>query len=70
MSGKKRLRPAKVALMQDSAMVRAYVRAADGDIPSGVEDRAWAIVWVIQYLNHFQTESRNDGDQDIAAPGT
>lgn len=38
----------------DPEMFRAYVRAADGDIPASIEDRSRAIIWVILYLNHFQ----------------
>ncbi len=45
---------AVVSQLQDPAMVRAYVRTADGDIPVTVADRSRAIIWVIQYLNHFQ----------------
>jgi hypothetical protein len=43
-----------VAQMQDPSIVRAFVRAADGDTPASVTDRAMAIIWIIQYLNHFQ----------------
>ncbi len=55
-----------VALMQDPAVVRAYVKAADGDTPASVADRARAIIWVIQYLNHFQIvfDLHNDGSLD------
>ena len=55
-----------VAQMQDPAIVRAYAKAADGDIPASVTDRAMAIIWVIQYLNHFQIvfDLHNDGSLD------
>jgi len=55
-----------VAQMQDPAIVRAYVKAADGDIPASAADRAMAIIWVIQYLNHFQIvfDLHNDGSLD------
>ena len=43
-----------VSLMQDPAVVRAYVKTADGDTSASVTDQARAIIWVIQYLNHFQ----------------
>ena len=43
-----------VAQLLDATLVRAYVRAADGDTPASIDDRARAIIWVIQYLNHFQ----------------
>jgi hypothetical protein len=43
-----------LAQLQDAKVVRAYARAADGDHPASIEDRAMAIIWVIQYLNHFQ----------------
>ena len=43
-----------VSQLRDPAMVRAYVRAADGETPATVADRSRAIVWVVQYLNHFQ----------------
>ena len=43
-----------LAQLQNSEVVRAYARTADGDHPASIKDRAMAIVWVIQYLNHFQ----------------
>ena len=43
-----------VSQMLDPTIVRAYARAADGVIPASAEDKSMAIVWVIQYLNHFQ----------------
>lgn len=55
-----------IAQLGDPAMVRAYVRAADGDIVATVEDRSRAITWVIQYLNHFQIvyDLHHDGTLD------
>ncbi len=55
-----------VSQMRDPAMVRAYVRAADGEIPATVADRSRAIIWVIQYLNHFQIvyDLHHDGTLD------
>ena len=55
-----------VAQMQDPSVVRAYARAADGDTPASIADRARAIIWVIQYLNHFQIvfDLHNDGSLD------
>jgi hypothetical protein len=43
-----------VSHLLDPAMVRAYARAADGEIRASAEDRSRAIIWVVQYLNHFQ----------------
>ena len=40
--------------MLDPRVVRAYTMTADGDLPVRADDRAVAIVWVIQYINHFQ----------------
>lgn len=40
--------------MLDPRIVRAYSLAADGDLEVSAQDRATAIVWVIQYINHFQ----------------
>ena len=40
--------------MLDPRIVRAYTLTADGDIGVSADDRAIAIVWVIQYINHFQ----------------
>jgi hypothetical protein len=40
--------------LRDPALVRAYVRFADGNTPTNVIERADAIFWVIQYLNHFE----------------
>jgi hypothetical protein len=40
--------------MLDPRIVRAYAMTADGDGPVSAQDRATAIVWVIQYINHFQ----------------
>lgn len=56
-----------IAHMMDPGIVRAYVRAADGDIPVSVEDRAIAIQWVLQYLNHFQIvyDLHHDGTLDV-----
>ena len=43
-----------IAHMLDPRIVRAYAIAADGDVAASASDRATAILWVIQYLNHFQ----------------
>ena len=43
-----------IAHLMNPEVARAYVRAADGDIPASVEDRMLAVTWVLQYLNHFQ----------------
>ena len=43
-----------ISQMMDPANVRAFARAAEGDGSASVADRARAIIWVIQYLNHFQ----------------
>jgi hypothetical protein len=40
--------------MLDPRVVRAYVMTADGDLAVNPDDRSTAIVWVIQYINHFQ----------------
>lgn len=40
--------------MLDPRIVRAYTMTADGDPAVSPDDRATAIVWVIQYINHFQ----------------
>ncbi len=40
--------------LRDPALVRAYALFADGDTPTNVIERANAIFWVIQYLNHFE----------------
>ncbi len=55
-----------VSQLQDPTMVRAYVRAADGETPATVADRSRAIIWVIQYLNHFQIvyDLHHDGTLD------
>ena len=55
-----------VSQLRDPAMVRAYVRAADGETPATVADRSRAIIWVIQYLNHFQIvyDLHHDGTLD------
>ena len=43
-----------VSVMNDPAMVRAYAMTAEDGRSANPEDRARAIIWVIQYLNHFQ----------------
>ena len=43
-----------MAQMQDPLIVRAYARAADGGLRASAADRSMAIIWLIQYLNHFQ----------------
>ena len=56
-----------VSKLMDPEMMRAFVRAADGDIPASIEDRSTAIIWVIQYLNHFQIvyDLHHDGTLDL-----
>ena len=55
-----------VAQMQDPFLVRAYARTAEGDNLASVADRARAIIFMIQYLNHFQIvfDLHNDGSLD------
>ncbi len=55
-----------VSQLRDPAVVRAWVRAADGEIAVSVEDRSTAIIWVIQYLNQFQIvyDLHHDGTLD------
>ena len=55
-----------LAQMLDPSVVRAFVRTADGDNPASIADRATAIIWVSQYLNHFQIvfDLHNDGSLD------
>ncbi len=57
---------AVVSQMLDPAVVQAYVRASDGDIPVSVADQSRAIIWVIQYINHFQIiyDCYHDGTLD------
>lgn len=43
-----------VAQLQDPKVTRAYALASEGEGAGSIEDRAMAIVWIIQYLNHFQ----------------
>ena len=43
-----------VSKLQDPRVVRAYALASEGEGSGSIEDRAMAIVWLIQYLNHFQ----------------
>jgi hypothetical protein len=42
-----------VAQLQDPRIFGGFVRGAAGRDPS-IEDRAIALTWVIQYLNHFE----------------
>lgn len=42
-----------VAQLQDPRVFGAFVRGAAGRAPS-IQDRATALVWVIQYLNQFE----------------
>jgi hypothetical protein len=55
-----------ISQMRDPAMTRAFVRAADGEVPATVEDRSRAIFWVVQYLNQFQIvyDLHHDGTLD------
>ena len=55
-----------VAQLLDATLVRAYARTADGDTPASIGDRARTIIWVIQYLNHFQVvfDLYQDGSMD------
>ncbi len=43
-----------VSQMNDPAMVRSYALTAEKGRAANPEDRSRAIIWVIQYLNHFQ----------------
>ena len=43
-----------LAQLQDPRAVRAFALASDDDQTASIEDRAMAVVFVIQYLNHFQ----------------
>ena len=43
-----------VAQLRDPAMVRSYALTAEKGRAADPEDRVRAIIWVIQYLNHFQ----------------
>ena len=43
-----------VSKLNDPAMVRAYAMTAEHGRSARPEDRSRALIWVIQYLNHFQ----------------
>ena len=43
-----------VSQMRDPMMVRSYAMTAEKGRAASPEDRSRAIIWVIQYLNHFQ----------------
>ena len=43
-----------VSRLNDPAMARAYAMTAENGHSASPEDRTRAIVWVIQYPNHFQ----------------
>ena len=43
-----------LALLRDPAVTRAYARTAAHGPAAPIEDRARAVNWVLQYLNHFQ----------------
>jgi hypothetical protein len=55
-----------VGLMQDPMLMRAFARAGEYGKAAAIEDRAAAINWVCQYLNHFQIvyDLYNDGTLD------
>ena len=55
-----------IALMQDPLLQRAYARAGEYGLSASIEDRARAINFVLQYLNHFQVvyDTHNDGILD------
>ena len=40
--------------MADASVVRAYALTADGSKPVSIEEKARAIIWVLQYINHFE----------------
>ena len=46
-----------VSQLRDPAMVRSYALTAEKGRAADPEDRVRAIIWVIQYLNHFQIVS-------------
>ena len=43
-----------VGQLQDSSVVKAFAATAEGDGVATVEDRSKALIWLIQYINHFQ----------------
>jgi hypothetical protein len=43
-----------VKQMADPSVTRAYALAAEGGTSVSIEDKARAIMWVIQYINHFE----------------
>ena len=43
-----------VSQLKDPVMVRSYAMTAKNGRAANTEDRSRAIIWVIQYLNHFQ----------------
>ena len=45
---------AVVSQLQDSSVVRAFAVAAEGDGSATTEERSMALIWLIQYINHFQ----------------
>jgi hypothetical protein len=55
-----------VAQMQDSSVVRALAVTAEGDGRESIEDRSKALIWLIQYINHFQIvlEAYQNGEME------
>ena len=43
-----------VGQLQDSSVVRAFAVTAEGDGRATIEERSMALIWLIQYINHFQ----------------
>jgi hypothetical protein len=59
---------AVVAQLQDGNGVRAFALTAEGDGAATIEDRARTLIWLIQYINHFQIvlEAHKNGEMDRA----
>lgn len=57
---------AVLSQLMDPDVMRAYVRTADADFAESAADRSRAIIWVVQYLNHFQIvyDLHRDGTLD------